>query len=118
MRRPPPRTTSTYTLFPYTTLFRSAVDHCDRGLAEMLQGTPLPGLSRLADAPDLRGRQAIGLAKIFLQIHPGRKRVPRTCQDHHAAAGIEFELLQHGQHLAIQRRTHRLALFGALERHT
>src|SRR3546814_11261077 len=55
-----------------------------------LQGTPLPGLSRLADAPDLRGRQAIGLAKIFLQIHPGRKRVPRTCQDHHAAAGIEI----------------------------
>src|SRR3546814_13570839 len=31
-----------------------AVDHCDRGLAEMLQGTPLPGLSRLADSPDLR----------------------------------------------------------------
>src|SRR3546814_13894066 len=29
MLRPPPRSTRTYTLFPYTTLFRSAVEfHC------------------------------------------------------------------------------------------
>src|SRR3546814_5483760 len=33
MIRRPPRSTRTYTLFPYTTLFRSSASRCDRPLA-------------------------------------------------------------------------------------
>src|SRR3546814_15252387 len=38
MRRRPPRSTRTYTLFPYTTLFRSAIqDDIARNIADALQ---------------------------------------------------------------------------------
>src|SRR3546814_13229074 len=36
MRRRPPRSTRTYTLFPYTTLFRSAADHHHRVLLQVM----------------------------------------------------------------------------------
>src|SRR3546814_8241483 len=36
MHRPPPRSTRTYSLFPYTTLFRSPLVHEARGFTDML----------------------------------------------------------------------------------
>src|SRR3546814_15754108 len=48
MIRRPPRSTRTYTLFPYTTLFRSdalAIEHAERlGLASLPEGDLLDGV--------------------------------------------------------------------------
>src|SRR3546814_15532082 len=47
MIQPPPRSTRTDTLFPYTTLFRSPRDHADAGEAEAVG--PADPLSQIAD---------------------------------------------------------------------
>src|SRR3546814_2550316 len=43
MIRRPPRSTRTDTRFPYTTLFRSQIDHGDVGAAGGIKGIELPG---------------------------------------------------------------------------
>src|SRR3546814_2093189 len=50
MIRRPPRSTRTDTLFPYTTLFRSDVDQCERGAAltdRLQRGVAVAGGARL-----------------------------------------------------------------------
>src|SRR3546814_8473658 len=67
MIRPTPRSTPTYTLFPYTTLFRSAV------LAEMLP--------RLRAHPQI---EAV-VTREELDAHPISKRAPDTRSEEHTS---------------------------------
>src|SRR3546814_11872341 len=76
MIRPPPRSTRAYTLFPYTTLVRSACRRAD--LALLLQvdhGQPLP--ARLDAAGDLDGaagqRLLQGAADRLVGVEPVEK---------------------------------------------
>src|SRR3546814_20500321 len=62
MIRRPPRSTRTDTLFPYTTLFRSAVavyDPVDRGQADAG-----PGKIRRAVQTSKRGKQFVGIGHV------------------------------------------------------
>src|SRR3546814_4052050 len=60
MIRRPPRSTRTDTLFPYTTLFRSA-----RGITALLVPMDLPGISTTRF--DCHGQRAIGRGSIFFE---------------------------------------------------
>src|SRR3546814_8390190 len=68
MRRRPPRSTRTDTLFPYTTLFRSRVQQPERSLAQL--HLAVPGTGRRAgdrhDQPERRVRRASA------ETRPGR----------------------------------------------
>src|SRR3546814_4933128 len=82
MIRPPPRSKRTYTLFPYTTLFRSILPHVERREveAEHLDGADQP--PERADAAELAlaaRRQAAGDGN---QIVPeiARRRIGRAGQ--------------------------------------
>src|SRR3546814_20265038 len=61
MIRPPPRSTRTYTLFPHTTLFRSAVSSIGPESADeiTLEHTPT-SVGRIAIADALGGNRGIG----------------------------------------------------------
>src|SRR3546814_5986324 len=64
MIRPPPGSTRTDTLFPYTTLFRS-VDHRRIGLAELLGAGDRQADHRvLAEQPAGDGGRHVGLAEM------------------------------------------------------
>src|SRR3546814_16071738 len=71
MIRPPPRSTRTDTLFPYTTLFRSprGLRSHDRGLSDRVERA-LPGVRRLA-----RGARAAGSRYVSRGYAPD---IPRT----------------------------------------
>src|SRR3546814_12221708 len=66
MIRRPPRSTRTYTLFPYTTLFRSRQHRFER-----------VGMQLLRHQPDHRPRRAIALRVIV----PADGHRPRACRD-------------------------------------
>src|SRR3546814_12342441 len=56
MSRRPPRSTRTYTLFPFTTLFRSLVDDGgEGGLEALLVGSALGGVDAVGEAVDAVG---------------------------------------------------------------
>src|SRR3546814_1917328 len=58
MTRPPPRSTLTYTLFPYTTLFRSRLARHERAAVRLLPDRPDHAGGRAADGnaqPQRRG---------------------------------------------------------------
>src|SRR3546814_19350209 len=65
MIRPPPRSTRTDTLFPYTTLFRSTGGHCDSG------GLP-PSMDRkepsVVDSPEEARRKVRWLHKFGARV--------------------------------------------------
>src|SRR3546814_7312600 len=67
MIRRPPRSTRTDTLFPYTTLFRSAVRPLWRGVARVD-----PRLLLLARQPAAQGRAQVGVA-VLSSLRPRRK---------------------------------------------
>src|SRR3546814_5572395 len=71
MIRRPPRSTLTYTLFPYTTLFRS-VDG-------MTDGDVAIGIRRAVDEPELRSprRGALNFT-VQIVLQPARKRLGFT----------------------------------------
>src|SRR3546814_8702006 len=87
MIRRPPRTTRTYTLFPYTTLCRSTQCHDGRNLSERLrirragplapQNVPSPPLSyRCPSAPAPRRAHAHNRAAIWLRLRLKRLLPP------------------------------------------
>src|SRR3546814_5221932 len=79
MIRRPPRSTRTDTLFPYTTLFRSHVDHALRLYAEKSLGNDVRGIAAHCYHPiifDRREQTAISLAESaicrFFLLHSAR----------------------------------------------
>src|SRR3546814_6503957 len=66
MRRRPPRSTRTDTLFPYTTLFRSLASFAPRSSFPLLPPSHNPpgGATEGASAADLRGEFGRGLLKL------------------------------------------------------
>src|SRR3546814_9886295 len=71
MLRPPPRSTRTYTLLPYTTLFRSRHDIISRRDEDAIgEGR----LRIIKHPPLLKGRYE----KRIDQVDPGHRRLPRA----------------------------------------
>src|SRR3546814_13886371 len=101
MRRRPPRSTRTDTLFPYTTLFRAAVRSDNAPNKMMLQR---PG-EILADRPadDRFARAMHRLAVAADQIMPGGQRPPLGAQAIGAALRQPFDIgdLGFGQRQAV-----------------
>src|SRR3546814_12247173 len=78
MIRRPPRSTRTDTLFPYTTLFRSAADVADVVDVEQQQGAAVRVLQRLPGAGQAIGAQTVEI-DAALEVDgcvPGRRQVP------------------------------------------
>src|SRR3546814_5273072 len=84
MLRLPPRSTRPYTLFPYTTLFRSAVRaHQKRRIAAERRDVGIAGL-------DFRSGPSFGLDMLHLAALHDEARHRRLLLEDHAEAGGEF----------------------------
>jgi hypothetical protein len=77
----------------------------------------LPGRRRSAHAHLLHIGQTVGGAEEFAQIHAGRERLAGAGQHQHFDAIVDFERVEHLDHLVIERRAHAIALLRAIERH-
>src|SRR3546814_5662160 len=85
MLRRPPRSTRTDTLFPYTTLFRSAV-HVSAAVMEDVQGRVL--LTRRGDDGDLAGAWEFPGGK----REPGETAQQALCRELHEELGIRVRV--------------------------
>src|SRR3546814_5743568 len=95
MLRLPPRSTRPYTLFPYTTLFRSAVRaHQQRRIAAERRDVGIAGL-------DFRRGPSFGLDMLHLADLHDEARHRRLLLEDHAEPGGEFgEALGQGKPVA------------------
>src|SRR3546814_1732978 len=67
MRRRPPRSTRTYTLFPYTTLFRSPGNPAFGQKAQLVRGAAAPQLGiAMRKAPEARNNIVVILRKAYI----------------------------------------------------
>src|SRR3546814_20863336 len=82
MRRRPPRSTRTDTLFPYTTLFRSPLLVCDRQL-HLLPAKVREALDRVVDRDDLL------VSQLREMLVPGEREALR---DEHFEAQLRLPL--------------------------
>src|SRR3546814_19896532 len=86
MRRRPPRSTRTDTLFPFTTLYRSIGDHVGEHLAR------LAGLvDRAFEHRNLRGRRkAVEIVELLLErLQPGARYASRLrCRGQHFLVAV------------------------------
>src|SRR5256885_11110536 len=112
MIRRPPRST----LFPYTTLFRSAVDYGNGRLLEPAQAAP-PAIALALGLACSGQTGGLGLAEVFLQVHAGRPGRAFACKHDHAHVVTELQVVEHTHHLAVELGAHGVALFGAVEIH-
>jgi len=94
-----------------------AIDHGDGRLGVEAQLDLLPGRCLFTDAHLEGVTLVIGLAEVLLQIHACRPGSTAPGQDHHLAARIEFQGMQRGVHLPIERGAHAVFLVGAIEVH-
>src|SRR3546814_19835697 len=95
MSRPPPRSTRTYTLFPYTTLFRSSFQKvADKIFSQSgTRKAPYAGVSTLLDAPYRQidpqdtdfGDLQVALVGVPMDLgvtnRPGARFVPRALSE-------------------------------------
>src|SRR3546814_68161 len=85
MIRPPPRSTRTDTLFPYTTLCRSAARVKNANIRQRRDGQ-LPGLAMAGQ----RQRMTLDHRAVLAVVHPGpRGLMPRNAHDVAGAAAVE-----------------------------
>src|SRR3546814_8698595 len=110
MIRRPPRSTRTDTLFPYTTLFRSAGDGARRRLCPAASG------AGLLDDAEVRLQRLPALGELLLRLLVGKRRgddavvtlVP-VHRRRHGFGARELERIDHAQHLVeIPARGHRI----------
>src|SRR3546814_11851050 len=85
MIRPPPRSTRTDTLFPYTTLCRSAARVKNANIRQRRDGQ-LPGLAMAGQ----RQRMTLDHRAVLAVVHPGPRGImPRNAHDVAGAAAVE-----------------------------
>ena len=94
-----------------------AVHHRNGGLGVKTQHLPLPfaGFAARFFLGDFR--LAVGFAEVFFQIHAGRPRAAFAGNHHHADIAILLQRFQYIGHFAVEGWAHRIAFFGAVERH-
>ncbi len=92
-----------------------AVDHGDGRFWKVVEPMPAP-LMRGPLGLDAPGRVAVEPAKIQLQIHASGPCLAGAGQDQNAGVGVCLESENAIQHLLVERRAHRIALFRAVER--
>src|SRR5690606_34351143 len=95
-----------------------AVDHGDRRLAPLGQSLPLPLRAR-PPHPQLQGVVAdlVDVTEVLLEVHTGGEGLTDTGEHQDSAAVVPFQMVQHADHLVVQRRVHRVALVRAVQRH-
>src|SRR3546814_8653377 len=118
MRRRPPRSTRTYTLFPYTTLFRSRQKRCvarsldDDAAPRDRQRRPQQRVGVWIAAGQLaqdlhfllwqRLLVAMGIHRIEMDNVP----LPRAVHQRERVTGLELDALCRGLPLRMRKRTH------------
>src|SRR3546814_2482925 len=110
MRRPPPRSTLTDTLFPYTTLFRSAaIAGRYRGLDIRPRQHPLPGALQPV-RPGERAHPGVYLS--LPRRHAGRGAdiaealLPRTRSEEHTSELQSLMRISYAVFCLINKKTH------------
>src|SRR3546814_10966971 len=102
MIRPPPRSTRTYTRFPYTTLFRSDSDLAavDRPLQLTADAQPVDGLGVHRGLEHLDAALAVGLRRVHGEVGVAEQLVGRHVGvaaggDADAGAGVDGAPIDH-----------------------